>query len=253
MFFFGTGFFKEKEPIVVYQMGKVGSRTIIDSLEALGMDGPIFHIHYLIDESKISASHKSSFRLRDVLFKNCKECVHQKKWKLISLTREPIARNISAFFQNIDLWMPSFKCEPSKTNELIKIFLEKYPHTVPLEWFDKEMNAAFDIDVFAHHFPQNKGYQIYYGEKADLLVIKLEELNFCAEEAFKKFFGLDSFKLANANIARKKEYYETYRNFTKLVKFDHEYLNMMYNSKYMKHFYSEEEVESFMKKWEKKL
>ena len=39
-----------KTPIVVYQMGKVGSSTIVASLHTLKLDSPIYHIHTLTQE-----------------------------------------------------------------------------------------------------------------------------------------------------------------------------------------------------------
>ena len=38
-------------PIAVYQMGKVGSRSIVDSGNALDLPNPVYHIHILSEKS----------------------------------------------------------------------------------------------------------------------------------------------------------------------------------------------------------
>src|SRR3954467_9048640 len=38
------------DPIVIYQMGKVGSKTVERSLSAQTRDRPIFHVHFLTQE-----------------------------------------------------------------------------------------------------------------------------------------------------------------------------------------------------------
>ncbi len=38
---------KQREPILVYQMGKVGSSTVVQTLEALGLPNPVLHVHTL--------------------------------------------------------------------------------------------------------------------------------------------------------------------------------------------------------------
>ena len=103
-----------KEPIIIYQMGKVGSSTILRSLRALDIDTPIFHTHTLTVEGRAHGEaifgHKpqSYFPRSKHLLESeylCKEIERSLKrkigkWKVVTLVRDPIARNISSFWRN---------------------------------------------------------------------------------------------------------------------------------------------------------
>ena len=133
--------------------------------------------------------------------------------------------------------------------ELSQRFLEVYPHDVPLKWFGMEMKPMFDIDVFASEFPKERGYKIYLGSKANLLLLKLESLYDCAQDAFEEFLGLQEFNLVRANEASGKWYADLYQEFKRKVTFEQSFVNRLYETRYMKHFYTVEEIETFRQKW----
>jgi hypothetical protein len=179
-----------------------------------------------------------------------------KKWKIITLVRDPIARNISSFFQLID---DEYEFDYRKkarsmstdelVEELIQFFLERHDHDVPLTWYDVELKPIFAIDVFATEFPKSRGYQIYHGENADVLLIRLEDLDRCAAVALKEFLGIESFKLMNTNISTDKYYADAYREFIRKVHLPPDYIDRMYTSKFVRHFYSDEEIDLFRARW----
>ena len=101
----------------------------------------------------------------------------------------------------------NYSCKTGSVNikELIELFLEKYPHKVPLTWFDSEMKSVFGIDVFSSDFPKSRGYKIYKEEHADLLLMRSEDINKCVSEAFKEFLDINNFTLVNANTSSEKD------------------------------------------------
>lgn len=270
-----------KQPLIIYQMGKVGSTSIRDSLEALKLDMPVYQVHALtaqgidrlerlyygetsrvfqhslLPETKhVFAGHFLRTRLenRSRTFKN---------WKIITLVRDPIARNISQFFYSVDTskydpHLPDFyeRYGASKLSvaELLERFLERFHENsvefqLPLIWFDTEFRAALGIDIYSRNFPRSKGYQIFYTEFADILILKLESLNQIACEAFDTFLGIEEFELVTSNAAKQKEYYPVYKSFIDLVNLPAAYIDKMYSSKYVKHFYSTQEIGSFWERW----
>lgn len=106
-----------------------------------------------------------------------------------------------------------------------------------------------DIDVFSSEFPKSKGYEIYETKHADLLLLKLENLNNCASDAFKTFLDIDGFTLAKSNIGDNKAYRNIYRRFLESIVLPDSYIDKMYTSKYVRHFYSEKEIEAFKARW----
>jgi hypothetical protein len=122
-------------------------------------------------------------------------------------------------------------------------------HEIPLIWLDKELKDVLGIDVYATPFLKAKGYQIYHVELADVLLIKLEMFNHCAEDAFKEFLGIETFTMCQSNIASDKQYAKIYQDFVQSLKLPDSYFDTMYNSKYIHHFYTNEEIHRFMTKW----
>ena len=263
--------FRGQEPLIIYQMGKVGSSTIAASLKALNLSRPIYHVHVLTPELIDKVEKMYYGRGMDIPFKaflpRSKHIVESrflrqridrglngKKWQVITLVREPIARNVSSFFQTFDLDTPDFidkyRAGALNIDEFSRRFLQKSDlHESPLQWFDVQLKPVFGIDVFATDFPKTKGYKIYTSEHVSILVLKLERLSDYAREAFKEFLGIENFALVESNIASNKEYAAAYKNFIASVKLPAAYLDRMYQSKYARHFYTEEELDAFRAKW----
>lgn len=251
-------------PVVVYQMGKVGSSTVIQSLHQVKPSLNLYHVHYLSDSKIREVMEKTNFPHRSIAPKDhwvsryLRRRMLKKpdeRWKVISLIREPIARNISAFFQNAH-WLYPDLVERSKRgdlsiDELISVFLEKYPHDIPLTWFDDELNAALGIDVFKNDFLPEKGMAIYSNKRVDVLLLRMESLSNCGEKGIGDFLGIKNFRLKNANVGESKQYSSLYEAFKRVILLPESYIKHMYDSKYAKHFYTTTELESFAKKWQK--
>jgi len=264
-------------PVLIYQMGKVGSKTIRKSLRDLNLDMSIHHVHFLApdriekiekDRRKYLGTEKVGLLkhvwLYQYLAKQIARGLSDKKWKVVTLTREPVARNISTFFENLDVepldagqryriqsdyYGFETVLRMEDLDELIHLFFAKLYHDRPLQFFDEEIRAVFGIDVFSSEFPIARGYNIYEGERADVLLIRLEDLNDCAADAFKGFLNIDGFTLLDTNVGSQKGYAPIYTKFKDSIALPESYLERMYTSKYARHFYSEEEIARFRARW----
>jgi lipopolysaccharide biosynthesis protein/ubiquinone/menaquinone biosynthesis C-methylase UbiE len=254
-------------PLIIYQMGKVGSVSVIQSLhkayQDLSLPIPIHHVHVMEDLDRMEAAIRqerkdpagtlgaieAGRKLRQQIDSN-----PNKYWKIISLVREPVARNVATFFQNLREFVPDWEAR-SAAGELQPEYLQGIfigidsIHYAPERWFDAQLKPVFDIDVFASPFPTECGYKIYWSKPlTPLLVIRLEDLNRCAGEAMKEFLGLDPFEVINQNVGDEKPYGGLYKSF-KALPLPETYITRMYTSKYARHFYSPEEIIRFSKKW----
>ena len=255
-------------PIIVYQMGKVGSTTVEVSLretfQKLSLNLFIHRLHVLNNLEE----EEKKIRLDSIVVKG--DLRHIKKvkalrrtmeanpaqyWNLISLVRDPVARNVGVFFHHLHKYLPrGFNLyvdgKPNLEN-LLECFLEPLPfHKEPGIWFETQMKPVFGIDAFASPFPKEDGYKIYHDSpRTPLLIIRLENLNQCAEQAMRDFLGLENFQLINANIGEEKEYADVYRAFKEKVRLPLEYINEIYSSKVARHFYTDAELDAFRAKW----
>ena len=231
---------KSNTPVFVYQMGKVASSSVYKSLKNQ-YQGVVFyahsfggdHLHYGI--RKLYRYYKGKNKL-----------------KVITLVREPIGRNISAFFENFQMYTgTSYKQGSFSIEYLKKIFLKSYNHDIALDWFDENIKKHFGIDVFEMESPY-EGYQITQNENVELLIMRHDLDDWQKEKLVKEFVGIDQFTLNNYNIARDKKYASTYRAFKKQVKLPDEYLSKMGSSRYFNHFYRKSEIDLALEKWTEK-
>jgi hypothetical protein len=108
---------------------------------------------------------------------------------------------------------------------------------------------AFGIDVYENSFPREIGYRIYPGPlQASLLLIRLENLNGCAERAMHEFLGLENFALHNTNVGTEKDYADLYRAF-RGQPLPVEYVQRIYNTQFARHFYTDAELLVLAKRW----
>ncbi len=262
------------DPFLVYSMGKVGTSTVVNSLHKKVPRSPVYHLHTLSKQRIKSEEeiYKAKFvqlgtihdHLLDSLYiykkRRFTSHTHRiKKWKIVTLVREPIQRNISSFFQTLSLHGKDLGFaerikdgkDPNLISDLLHYFVTRLDHSRPFRWFDVELKKYFGIDVLETGFPQEKGYGIFHGENADALVIRLEDLNHCATLAFYEFAGIKNFHLENRQESGGKYYAKIYKDFLNQAEFPDEFLNGIYDSRYSKTFYTKSEIDAFRKKWKR--
>ncbi len=240
-------------PIIIYQMGKVGSSSIYASLKNLGLSVPIYHLHFLSQKSiqdvrdyylglphvPVPAHVESSKKLQtEISLSNGKV-----RWKVITLVRDPVARDISDLFQNMDRELPHVKkiSQEAALNDLSCNILNTFQNfnessDYACTWFDKEIKEVFNFDIYSVDFNKSVGYQIYEAEHADILVLKLEKLKKCHKKAFKEFLDIENFPLLDANLGNEKKYHSLYTSLLETINIPASDLKKIYSSRYSKYF-----------------
>ncbi len=222
------------EIILVYQCGKVGSVSVYNSIASAGRN--VLHCH---DLTGIRDNDDDLYRL-----------INLKSGKIICLVRDPVARGISAMWQNIhrsiyyhgiDVGFP----------DLDSWCLSAIADNCEFHWFDEQMKAVFHIDVFGHKFDQENGYSIIRDGNIELLLIKLERLN-KLEDVIGKFLNIGQFHLQSGNVGGEKSYRFALQDYKKEFCISEELLKKVYkDDKCIKHFYTEQECQNLYEKWRK--
>lgn len=228
-----------KKPILLYCMGKCASTTVSEKLKILNYD--VFHIHQICH---INHRLDLNFLL--------------KKSLVISMTRELIGRNISWFFQRMNINNVSYsECYVGNEDQVLNMsiddlkhhFYYKLPskvHFDSLNWFDENFKKNLNFDVYDYNFNIEKGFSVYDDR---ILIIRFEDMKRVGEKAIADFIKLDNFNFVeDKNVGFKKWYREKYIAFLK-EPVPEWYVNMMYETKFMRHFYSKEEILFFKKKY----
>lgn len=255
-------------PVIIFQPGKVGSTSVHKALtqtyKDIGLYIPVFHAHILenIDQriEKISIKRANPRDTIDKLEEN-KELrknidLHPEwSWNIVSLVRDPVAIRISAFFQLLNEYLPGWQKQLASgaltLTELQSIFYEKGGlNTGGLDhWFDNQIKPIWKVDVYDSPFAKEKGYQIYQQyPKVNLMIVRLEDLNTVAKDAFYDFLGVRDFAVVQSNVGSKKAYSELYNQF-KTLAFPIDAIDDAYTSRYALHFYTKDEIATFRKRW----
>lgn len=231
-------------PVLIYQMGKVGSTSVYKSLLEKGYEknNNCLHVHELFNlDSRMEDEYIATNRRKE-------------PWKIITLTREVVARNISDFFQNCTNetggWFYGSREEVKNApiKSLIRHFYHRpvWKHNWAINWFDSQLKRYFDVDVYNSPFDFSKNYVI----NKNVLIIRSEYLDDCSL-AIKDFLELDDFELSSKNVGEKKWYGEIYHNFLDRIKGNvrEDFIDSLYYSKYMQHFYTKDEIHEFRREW----
>lgn len=243
--------------VLIYQPGKTGSMTLYKSLEA--MDVRTCHCHFLHEYS----SDKEYLAWCEKVRKNY--C-----GKIIVPVREPISRDISAYFQYLSTRLGAV-IETYGVDDIYNGFIKMYYEPLKIktdyddrylckwinyakdgyqfDFFHTELEKYFGINVFEYPFDTEKGYSVIKQGKLELMLVQAERMNEL-EDQIGAFLEIDQFQLKSVNVGDKKEYAYLYRNFKEKMKLPKGYIDFYYkDNQALKHFYSESQREVFYKKW----
>lgn len=246
------------DPIIVYQMGKVGSEALEASLQHAQLQRPLFRVHAMVRKNIVeglkaaNTNPRAYFRRSKVDFygyhlgREIRRDLHRHRWQVITMVRDPLAQHVSSFFQIIDLLIPDFaqrlEREEIGVDELVALFLEHYPpDNIFLRWFEEEFEQIFGVNVYDRPFPTARGYVRLEWSHLDLLIIRLEDFDDVAVPAIEDFLGIRGFRLQRKNEASVKPYAELYRRFLAEAALPRDYVQQIYASRLARHFYSEQE------------
>lgn len=273
-----------RDPVLIYQMGGVGSSSIRNSLfrsrdprtrlvlmshEFFGVkdrDPAIIEIEpelqgrvvREIEEDRRFFSALPLLRKAGWLFRKkmyteriFKAYVQTgRPLKVITLVREPVAANVSLYFQVFGRYAGT-NSRPADfdIDELTRIFVDHYMHFRPLTWFDAELKRTLGIDVYQHPFPAETGYKTISSNNIDLLIVRCELDDTSKARAISDFIGLNDFEITRSNIAANKPYAARYAEFKEHLQLPEPLLDNIYMSKYARHFYTEDERKIFRAHW----
>jgi hypothetical protein len=257
--------FEKKPPVIILTPGKVGSSSVYSTLkEELKGKYNIFHIHkfsrkqivnskeyHIKSDKKYLPEHLIIAEILEKKLTSYKEVL-----KIITITREPISRKVSDFFQNIELRKQDVEHVGLKIDELKakELLLDNFNTGVTSEleqWFSEEIKENLGIDVFVRPFNGKKGYMINHNNNYNHLLLKMENLDEIFPVAIKEFLNLNqTMQLQNVNIGEQKHYSDSYKIIRNEIKLSTDTIDKIVHSKYFQHFYKDQEL-NIRQKWQK--
>ena len=255
---------RDAKPVLIYQMGKVGSSTIVRTIDKLNLREPVFHIHTLKPDTRERAIQMELSHARRLTSNHLEVSGHLIgalsngvfPARVITMTREPIGRAISHVFENIRRFAPNAKGNNSDidldqiNDHLVQILSSSSGLANPTRWFDSELNDIYGIDVFSKPYNFDKGYTILSGPPVSSMVIRMEDLDRSLANALSDFFVIDvsDLQLEPDNIGSKKWYASALAEIKSNLKLTPDVLDSVLNTKYAQHFYKGER-DQLIDKW----
>lgn len=236
---------------LVYTAGKSGSQSVNKTLKNRLPHLNIFSVHFLSDEGLKASEDFNNNNFTTLKASKFKSVINDNPnsiLKIISLVREPMSRDISDLFHNRNNYTDILGMKEMHIDGLIENF-NKFDYEYALEWFDKEFKSYLNIDVFEYPFPHDKKYQIIRKGHIEILLMRAEDLSTTFCEAMKEFSKINFKNLINTNVGNNREDAQLYSSFKNALSVTKTDLDKRYNTKHTCHFYTEDEIIKFRKKW----
>lgn len=218
----------------VFQMGKVGSHTISAALQDAGYDAGVIHLHWVTDLSIGYPSNRLPYS--SIL-------VHprERPVKVISAAREIVSWTLSGMFH-------FHGAATLNVADAVAMVEERFWSQCQngLRWFDHRYFC--DLDVYAHPFDHDAGWRRIHHEGIDLLLYRQEDLSRLAAP-LAAFLDLDALQLPQRNVGEEKGYAGLYRKVMRQFRLPGNLLSSLYDTPYMRHFYSDAERERAYARW----
>jgi hypothetical protein len=225
--------------IHLFQMGKVGSKSIQSSILRGHPDKLIPHLHFA--QEMLLTYEDSYYSYPEIIRLN------KKGIKFIAGVRDPVGRVISGWIQAF--FEPESSITFSETNERIinaKTYADLYANEMKtiVNWFDH--NFYCGIDVYNTDFNLDKGFSLITNGVHKLLVYKIDKLDGLWEE-ISEFTGLP-LEPTHDNLSKDKgEIAKKLLDNRKKVRLPYSLVQEISETRYMKHFFSSTEIEEFIR------
>ncbi|MBD5510993.1 MAG: hypothetical protein HDR08_07050 [Lachnospiraceae bacterium] len=248
-------------PLILYAMPKTGTQAMKATLNQYGYEHTYVHFlnintpldkqfyHYYGEKIPCLAHllHDSEYVKKYHL-----NVLKEKKIKIITSVREPIARNYSMIFQAIKNWGPYPLVRKSNGNfaQGVIDYLE-YCSSSTWDWFEDEIKEVFGIDIFRYPFDKENGYCIIKTDKVEIFLYRLESSRKLGK-ALGEFLGAEkSIDMLTFHEASKEEYRFVYAQLKNEIQIPDAVISQYYDNDKMRHFYTEEEITDLKNKWKR--
>ena len=235
---------KDYKRIVIYQYGKVGSRTMCTTLKKYHKN--VHHMHFLGRGLRNRVQGQKNMNI-----------ISKKGTLIITIVRNVYDRNISNMFQNIKAPNNDFYFLPIIKNiNLNKLMIHyrnaniKHTNRLLIPWF-KKFKQDIGVDIFSKEFNMEDKYNIYKETDKTILTLRFEDIAEW-EKILSNIFGIEIL-LESSNVSMDKAYYKLYNQFRKNYKYTKEEIQTLDTIDHLSYFYTPDEIEGFKNKYNKRL
>lgn len=258
-----------ESPILVFQMGKVGSRTVFQTMQAADGRGPVLHVHELVDLKGTGRRHVETgivpLPAHVRTSQSLVPLLSERRFLVISGVRDPIARLVSGYFQTpmfgygnaghgylglpdqMAKWRASV--EPARVIALIQAQLAAGDDGGFGDWFEKQLKPAFGVDVMASPFDRSAGFSIIEAERVELLIMQAERLSDLIPTVLADFVGTRLVEVPSNIRSQSATGSSAYREALDQLRIPRTTCELIYSRPIVRHFYDEDTINRWIDRW----
>jgi hypothetical protein len=155
------------------------------------------------------------------------------------MVRNPIERNLSAYFEEFADYRREIKGDADDPQTVFSHFLQNYAHSASLNWFDRELRDQAGIDVYQQQFDHDARYA--WLERDNTLILRAD----CPDErksaVLSEIFDAE-ITVTRSNEGEQKPGGSLYAKVKQLAAYDQNFLDRMLGHRFARHFWSEAEL-----------
>lgn len=234
---------------VVYTMGKVGSSSVSAGLRAAGL--ACHHIHSLRHDTLLRQTRTALAQNRFPPRHTClsmawrEQILDRERCRYISLVRDPMARTLSAFFENLFRRTDGLTAA-SPPEALFEAYCAEAHHEHWLDWFGFEFRDQLGIDVFARPF--DRAARMVELPESHTVIFRIDCPETRIAEVLSRTFGRPVAPIPT-NIGSQKDYAAAYAAVRQMARFPRDLTDRIYDSAFVRHFWTEAEREEMRARW----
>jgi nicotinamidase-related amidase len=120
-------------------------------------------------------------------------------------------------------------------------------------FFSEEFAPITGIDILSKAIDREAGFTLLKSGRTSALVYRYEDIERGLAAGLAELTGQRDIELASTNLAAEKSYAALYRDFRANFRIPDELCSAIYESPYIRHFYSDTDVAKFKKRWSESL
>lgn len=246
-------------PVVLHGMPKTGTQAMKSSLLKASVEHT--YVHFL----NFSTSLKTQFAPyyqeeisdlkklidgNDCVINNYLKNLKNRKVKIITGVRDPIARNYSMLFQSIENW-GSYPLLNLFKGDLVRGIHQALRQEMlsTWDWIEKEIRDVWGIDIYDYPFDKSKGYSVIEKDNVEIFLYRLESSQ-KLDQALNDYLEInDEFRYIQVHERAQSSLSKLYQQVRKQIHLEKDLLDGYYDCDEMRHFYSDSEIETFYSNW----
>jgi glycosyltransferase involved in cell wall biosynthesis len=222
----------------LYQMGKVGSKTIEEAVAKAG-GGDSLHLHW-------ADQFHEQYPTIGVHYSRILNHRRSEPACVVVGVRDPFERVVSGYFQEAETLKikKNFADQHAAMEQLSSRFARDA--WVICNWFDH--NFYCGLDIHEHAFDPKLGYSVIEHENIRVFLYRVDVLN-QLQQPLSEFLGLPKLTIGKKNTGGDKLYADVYKEVSDQFRVPHEIASKLIESKYAKHFFSDTELSRMVETW----